>query len=125
MFYIQREEIKVTSVVTKPEVKNEFLDWSHNDRNSLSKTISSHRSSSAEQVEIEAQECIRDLLVLNQMSSSCSSRNARDNTYKKHSSSLPIYSSHPPDTLASSTLGIIHHPAYRNTYSTVCIEVGL
>lgn len=54
--------------------------------------------------------------MLNQLS--CSSRTAKDNTFKKHSS---IYSSHSPDTLVSSPLGVIHHPAYRNSYSTVCI----
>lgn len=116
-FGVQKDECKSpTSVVAKQEIKNEYSDWPHNDRNTPSRTPSSHRSSSAELAEKEAQEVIRDLLVLNQLS--CSSRTTKDNTYKKHQS---IYSTHSPDTLVSSPLGVIHHPAYRNSYSTVCI----
>jgi len=116
-FGVQKDETKSpTPVLAKQEIKNEHSDWPHSDRNTVSRTPSSHRSSSAELAEKEAQEVIRDLLVLNQLS--CSSRTTKDNTFKKHSS---IYSSHSPDTLVSSPLGVIHHPAYRNSYSTVCI----
>lgn len=120
ILHVQREDTKSpASLVAKQEIKNEYSDWSH-DRNSTSRTPSSHRSSSAELAEKEAQEVIRDLLVLNQLS--CSSRNTRDNNYKKPSPSVSMYSSHSPDTLVSSPLGVIHHPAFRNSYSTVCID---
>ncbi|XP_001949183.2 yemanuclein [Acyrthosiphon pisum] len=119
-FYKIKDETKSpTPVVAKQEIKNEYSDWSHSDRNTASRTPSSHRSSSAELAEKEAQEVIRDLLVLNQLS--CSSRTTKDNTFKKHSS---IYSSHSPDTLVSSPLGVIHHPAYRNSYSTSSSTIG-
>lgn len=118
---MQKEDTKSPALhVAKQENKNEYSDWSNNDRNSTSRTPSSHRSSSAELAEKEAQEVIRDLLVLNQLS--CSSRNTRDNTYKKPPPSVSMYSSHSPDTLVSSPLGVIHHPAFRNSYSTVCIN---
>ncbi|XP_015373600.1 PREDICTED: ubinuclein-2 isoform X2 [Diuraphis noxia] len=113
-FYKIKDETKLpTSVIAKQEIKNEYPDWPHGDRNIASRTPSSHRASSDELAEMEAQEVIRDLLVLNQLS--CSSQTKKDNTYKKHSS---IYSSHSRDTLVSSPLGVIHHPAYRNSYST-------
>ncbi|KAL5239599.1 hypothetical protein ACI65C_007009 [Semiaphis heraclei] len=120
-FYKIKEETKSpTSVIAKQEIKNEHPDWPHSERNIASRTPSRHRSSSAEHVEKEAQEVIRDLLKLNQLS--CSSRTIKDNnTYKKHSS---IYSSHSPDTLISSPLGVIHHPAYRNSYSTSSSTMG-
>jgi hypothetical protein len=119
--FIQREETKSPATSTiKQDTKNEFTDWSHNDRNITSRTSSSQRSFSEELVEKETQEVIRNLLVLNQMSGS--SRNTRDNMPKKHSPSVSMYSSpHSSNTLVSSPLGVIHHPAYRNTYSTVCI----
>lgn len=106
--------------MSNKSIKKEYSEWPHNDRNTTSRTPSNHRSSSAELTEKESQELIRDLLVLNQLNS-CSSRNIKDNTYKKHLPSVTIYSSHSSDTLVNSTLGVIHHPAYRNTYSTVCI----
>lgn len=122
---MQKEETKSsTSIITTKQdnVKSEHSDWPHNDRNTSCRTPSRHRSSSLELAEKEAQEVIRDLLVLNQLSSSCSSRNTQDNAYKKHTLSVPMYSSHSPDSLTtSSPLGVIHHPAYRNSYSTVCI----
>lgn len=122
MLYIQREETKspVTSII-KQEIKNEYLDWSHNDNNVTSRTPLSHRASSEELVEKETQEVIRDLIVLNQLSGS--SRNTIDNMPKKNSSSISMYSSHSPDTLVSSPLGVIHHPAYRNTYSSVRMDL--
>lgn len=117
---MQREDTKSpASLIAKQDIKSEYSDWSHSDRVTTSRTSSNHRSSSAELAEKEAQEVIRDLLVLNQLS--CSSRNTRDNTYKKHSPSVSMYSSRSPDTLVSSPLGVIHHPAFRNSYSTVCI----
>jgi len=114
----QREDTKspASSTVEK-DIKKEYVD-----RNTTSRTSSSHRSSSAELAEKEAQEVIRDLLVLNKLSSSCSSRNTRDNNVdKKHSSSVSMYSSRSPDILASSSLGVIHHPAFRNSYNAVRI----
>lgn len=119
---MQREETKTPASVSnmvKQEIKNEYSDWQQNERNVSSKNPSSHQSSSIELA--EAQEVIRDLLVLNQMSSSCSSRNTRDNSYNKHSSSLSMYSSHSPDSLVGTPSGVIHHPAYRSSYSTVRI----
>uniref|UniRef100_A0A2H8TKA6 Ubinuclein-2 n=1 Tax=Melanaphis sacchari TaxID=742174 RepID=A0A2H8TKA6_9HEMI len=113
-FYKIKDETKSsTSVVVKQDIKNDYSDWPHSDRNTASKTPSSHRSSSAELAEKEAQEVIRDLLVLNQLS--CSSRTTSDNTFKKHSS---MYTSHSPNTLVSSPIGVIHHPAFRNSYTT-------
>lgn len=120
---MQKEETKSLAplVTPKQDVKNEYLDWQHTDRGKTSRTSSNNRSSSAE-LEKEAQEVIRDLLVLNQLSSSCLSRTTRENNeFKKHSSSISMYS-HTTDTLVSSPLGVIHHPAYRNSYSTVCIS---
>lgn len=122
VFHVQKEEAKSpTSSIAEHDIKNEYLEWQNNDRSTTSRTPSSHRSSSAELAEKEAQEVIKDLLVLHQMSSSCSSRNTRDNTFKKHSSSISMYSSPSPDVRVSSPLGVIHHPAFRNSYSTVCI----
>lgn len=123
---MQKEEIKSsTSIITTKQdtIKSEHSDWSHNEHNTSCRTPSRHRSSSLELAEKEAQEVIRDLLVLNQLSSSCSSRNTKDNAYnKKNTLSVPMYSSHSPDTLTtSSPRGVIHHPAYRKSYSTVCI----
>lgn len=122
---MQKEEIKSSaSIITKHDtIKSEHSDWLHKEHNTSCRTSSRHRSSSLELAEKEAQEVIRDLLVLNQLSSSCSSRNTKDNAYnKKNTLSVPMYSSHSPDTLTtSSPLGVIHHPAYRNSYSTVCI----
>lgn len=127
MFYAQREDGKSSmSNALEQDIKKEYVDRQHNDRNAASRSSSSHRSSSTELAEKEAQEVIRDLLVLNKLSSSCSSRNPRDsNTYKKHSPSVSMYSSRSPDILASSSLGIIHHPAFRNSYNTVRIDDGL
>lgn len=123
LIHVQKEETKSpSSIIVTQDMKKEYSEWPHNDRNTSSRTPSSHRSSSAELAEKESQELIRDLLVLNQLSSSCSSRNAKDNVYKKHSASIPMYSSRSPDTVVSSPLGVIHHPAYRNSYSTVCIS---
>lgn len=121
VYFIQREETKspATSII-KQEIKNEYTDWSHNDRNITSKISSSHQDFSEERVAKETQEVIRELIVLNHLSGS--SRNTIDNMPKKHSSSVSMYSSpHSSNTLVSSPSGVIHHPAYRNTYSTVCI----
>jgi len=109
--------------MAKSDVKNEYLDWQRTDRTATSsKTSTGHRSSSAELAEKEVQEVIKDLLVLNQLSSSSLLRNSRENNeYKKHSSTISMYS-HSPDLLVSSPLGVIHHPAYRNTHITVCIS---
>lgn len=110
--------------MAKQDIKSEFLDWQHTDQNALSRTSSNQLLSSLEvkKVEKETQEVIKELAELSQLSSSCSSRNTRDNnTYKKHMSSASMYSSNSPDPLVSSPLGVIHHPAYRNSYSTVCI----
>ncbi|XP_026808501.1 yemanuclein [Rhopalosiphum maidis] len=114
-FYKIKDETKSpTSVVVKQEIKNDYSDWSHSDRNTASRTPSSHRSSSTELAEKEAQEVIQELLDLNRLS--CSSQTTNDNTFKKHSS---MYTSHSSDTLVSSSpLGVIHHPAFRNSYST-------
>lgn len=122
--YVQRVKTKLSaSIMAKSDIKNEYLDWHHTDRNSTpNKTSTGHRSSSAELAEKEVQEVIKDLLVLNQLSSSSLLRNSKDNNeYKKHSSSISMYS-HSPDLLASSPLGVIHHPTYRNTHITVCIS---
>jgi len=121
--YAQREDTKSPALNTvEKDIKKEYVDRQHNDRNTASRTSSSHRSSSAELAEKEAQEVIRDLLVLNKLSSSCSLRNTRDNNVdKKHSSSVSMYSSRSPDILASSSLGVIHHPAFRNSYNAVRI----
>lgn len=121
VFNKQNEDTKSPALVkSDQDIKNEYLDWQNNERNTIttsSRTPPNHRSSSAELAEKEAQEVIRDLLVLNQLSSS-SSRNSRD-ILKKQTGS--IYSSHSLDPRVSSPLGVIHHPAFRNTYSTVCI----
>lgn len=111
-------------VTPKQDVKNEYLDWQYTDRGKTSRISSNDQSSNAE-LEKETQEVIRDLLVLNQLSSTCLSHNKRENNeFKKHSSSISMYS-HTTDTLVSSPLGVIHHPAYRNSYSTVCISSWL
>ncbi|VVC35816.1 Hypothetical protein CINCED_3A018374 [Cinara cedri] len=123
-FYKPKEETKspASIIITKQDnIKIEHSDWPHNDRNTSCKTPSRHRSSSLELAEKEAQEVIRDLLVLNQLSSSCSSRNTKDNTYKKH---VPMYSSRSPDAHTSSPLGVIHHPAYRNSYITTTSTIS-
>jgi len=120
VFCVQREDTKSpASNIVEQDIKKEYIDHrQHNDRNTASRT-SSHRSSSSELAEKEAQEVIRDLMVLNKLSNS--SRNAKVNMYKKHSASLSMYSSRPSDILASSSLEGIHHPAFRNSYTTVCI----
>ncbi|XP_027845855.1 yemanuclein [Aphis gossypii] len=113
-FYKIKDETKSpTSVVAKQEIKNDYSNWSHSDRNTASRTPSSHGSSSDELVKKKTQEVIKELLFLNQLSNS--SRTTNDNTFKKHTSS---YTSHSPDTLTSTPLGVIHHPAIRNSYTT-------
>ncbi|XP_050442472.1 ubinuclein-2 [Adelges cooleyi] len=124
-FYKPREESKSPASVP---IKVEYQESLLSDRSSTKTPFNNNRASSTELVEKQAQDMIKELLVLNQLSSgsSCSSRTTREeDVFKKHSPSITMYSSaHNFDSVVNTSLGVIHHPSYKNTYNTTVSSFG-
>ncbi|XP_050547819.1 ubinuclein-2-like [Daktulosphaira vitifoliae] len=121
-FFKPKESPTAPITIKNQELKVEYKEQSHSDQCPTKATFNNNRASSIELAEKEAQEVIKDLLVLNQLSSSssCSSRNSKEkDAYKKQTSSMSMYSiKNPFDTVVNTSLGVINHPAFRNSYNT-------